>query len=257
MNPCILVIPARWASERFPGKPLARIAGRSLLSRTVAAGRAAMDGGRVLVATDDARIAAEAEAAGADRMMTSPDCANGTERVAEAVAGLGEAPGIVVNLQGDAPLTPPWFIAALVKAMNADPTIEVATPVLTATASQLARFRADRAAGRVGATTAVTDSKGRALYFSKEVLPFGADETTPVLYHVGVYAYRPTALSRFAALACGRAERAEGLEQLRFLENGIGVRCIEVEARGRDFWEVNSPGDIPLVEAILAAEDRP
>lgn len=216
-----------------------------------------MDGARVLVATDDERIAAVAEAAGADRVMTSSGCVNGTERVAEAVAGLGEAPGIVVNLQGDAPLTPPWFIASLIEAMTADPSIEVATPVLTATAGQLARFRADRAAGRVGATTAITDSKGRALYFSKEVLPFGADESTPVLYHVGVYAYRPAALRRFAGLPPGRAERAEGLEQLRFLEHGIGVNCVEVETHGRDFWEVNSPEDIPRVEAILTAEGRP
>ncbi len=252
----IIVIPARWASRRYPGKPLARIAGRSLLHRTIDAGRAIGSGARLLVATDDDRVAEEAAAAGAEVVITSPDCANGTERVAEAVAGLADATDIVVNLQGDAPLTPPWFIEALIAAMAASNDMAVATPVLRTDPGHLARLRADRAAGRVGATTVVTDARGAALYFSKEIIPHGGGKEVPVLHHVGVYAYRREALLKYPDLPMGQAERAEGLEQLRFLEHGIPVACVEVDAAGRDFWEVNHPEDVALVEAILKREGR-
>ena len=250
----VIVIPARWASTRFPGKPLAKIGGRSLLSRTVSAARAVAGADRLLVATDDTRIAEEAEAAGADWVMTSGECRNGTERVAEAVERLDDAPDIIVNLQGDAPLTPPWFIEALIAAMTGDATAEVATPVLRMTPEGLAHLHADRAAGRAGATTVVADARGNALYFSKEILPHGGGTRAPVLHHVGVYAYRRDALLRYPGLPPGNAETAEGLEQLRFLEHGTSIACIEVEARGLDFWEVNQPDDVARVEAILKAE---
>lgn len=245
----IIVIPARYASSRFPGKPLAPLVGaggeaRSLLRRThdVAAG---LDVDDVLVATDDARVADHAREFGAKVAMTSGAHVNGTERCAEVAAGLRTAPDVVVNLQGDAPLTPPHFLTALVEGRAG---ADVATPVLVADADAVMNLRADRAAGRVGATTAVTATDGAALYFSKEVLPFGAQT---VLHHVGVYAYTPQALERYASLPMGPLERAEGLEQLRFLENGMAVRCVTVEADGRPFWEVNNPEDVPRVEAAL------
>ena len=251
----IIIIPARWASQRFPGKPLAPLRGAggspaTLITRTVMAGRAVSGISRLLVATDDDRIAEEATKAGAETLMTDPDATNGTERVADAVRRLGISPDVVINLQGDAPLTPPWFIEALVKAME-DPEVQVATPVLATEADHLDRLRADRQAGRVGATTAVRGADGRALYFSKEVLPFGGGLAAPVLHHVGVYAYRTGALAQYMRLAPGVAEVAEGLEQLRFLEHGIPISCVEVEARDRAFWEVNTPEDIPRVEAIM------
>jgi len=255
-----IVIPARHASSRFPGKPLVALTGatgvaKSLIRRSWEAASAVPGVARVLVATDDERIRAEVEGFGAEAVMTGADCANGTERVADALARLGQAPGIAVNLQGDAPLTPPWFVAALIEAMQAEPEIDVATPVLRCDAAALAGLRADRAAGRVGGTTAVADRRGRALYFSKEVLPFGAtaDGVAPAWHHVGVYAYRPTALDAYCTWKQGALERAEGLEQLRFLENGMPVRCVGVEARGAVFWELNNPGDIARVEAGLAA----
>ncbi|PRX31175.1 3-deoxy-manno-octulosonate cytidylyltransferase (CMP-KDO synthetase) [Meinhardsimonia xiamenensis] len=260
----LLVIPARHASTRYPGKPLARLTGpdgvtRTLLELTWAAAQAVPGVARAVVATDDERIAAEARRIGAEAVMTSPDCRNGTERVAEAVERLGGGYELVVNLQGDAPLTPPWFVTAVIEALAADPQAEMATPVLRCDGRALRHMLEDRAAGRPGATTAVFDAAGRALYFSKEVIPhashiYADDEVTPVYHHVGLYAFRPDALEAYRRWPVGRLEALEGLEQLRFLENGARVLCVEVEARGRRFWELNNPEDVARIEAILAAE---
>lgn len=258
-----LLIPARYASSRFPGKPLAPLRGatgvvKPLVQRSWEAAQAVSGIDTVAVATDDDRIAEAVRGFGGAVAMTSSTCRNGTERCAEAVAAMDPAPEIVVNLQGDAPLTPPGFVEALVAAMRADPTVAVATPVLRCDHASLARFRADRRAGRVGATTAVFGRDGRALYFSKEVIPFlpgepAEDAPVPVFHHVGVYAYRPAALSAYMAAGEGTLERLEGLEQLRFLETGVPVACVEVAAGGAEFWELNNPEDTPVVEAALAA----
>lgn len=230
---------------------------RSLIRRSWDAATAVAGVDRVVVATDDARIAAEVNAFGGEVAMTSELCANGTERCAEAIRALAPSPEIIVNLQGDAPLTPHWFVEALIDGMRAEPDLPVATPVLRCDARTLESLLADRRAARVGATTAVFDRAGRALYFSKEVLPFtgrplSADEASPVFHHVGVYAYRRAALLAYPDLAPGPLERWEGLEQLRFIEHGHTVRCVEVDARGAHFWEVNNPEDVPRVERVLA-----
>jgi len=251
----VVVIPARYQSQRFQGKPLARLRGatgvqKSLVQRSWEAGCAVPQAVRVIVATDDERIAAHARGFGAEVMMTSPEAANGTERCGEVVAALEDAE-LIVNLQGDAPLTPPEFVTAVIEAMAGE---EMATPVLRADARTLRRLREDRAKGRVGGTTAVFDAQHRALYFSKEVLPY-ADALGPddaVFHHVGLYAYRGETLRRYGAWPIGPLERIEGLEQLRFLENGVGVKCVEVDGAGRDFWEVNNPVDIGRVEKALA-----
>ena len=225
----LLVVPARFASSRFPGKPLAMLRGaggeaRSLVRRSWEAARAVAGVGRVVVATEDARIRDHAEGFGAEVVMTSDRPRNGTERCAEVLDALGGDWEAVVNLQGDAPLTPPWFVEALVAALAADRTgAAMATPVLRMEEGQLAAFRGDRAAGRVGGTTAVFGQGGRALYFSKEVLPFGAGAAVPAWHHVGAYAYRPGALAAYRRWPPGALEEAEGLEQLRFLEAGAGV----------------------------------
>ena len=258
----VVIVPARYASSRFPGKPLAELRGatgeaKSLARRSWEAAAAVPGVDRVLVATDDERIAEHCRGFGAAVAMTSEAARNGTERCAEALAALGSEPEVVVNLQGDAPLTPPEFATALVEAMAARPDVAVATPVLRCDAEALANFREDRRAGRVGATTAVFREDGRALYFSKEVIPFsdGVDPAAPipVFHHVGLYAYRPAALRAYAAAPPGRLETLEGLEQLRFLETGVDVLCVEVEARGRVFWELNNPVDVGRLEAAMAA----
>lgn len=258
----LVVIPARFASTRYPGKPLVELRGasgeaKSLIRRSwdAAMGVAGVD--RVVVATDDVRIKDAAEAFGAEVVMTSEDCQNGTERCAEALDALGGGYDIVVNLQGDAPLTPAWFIEDLVAGLSAHPVAEVATPVLRCDGRALNGFLQDRREGRVGGTTAVFGADHNALFFSKEVIPYTGktyddDDETPVFHHVGVYAYRPSALAAYPRWASGPLEALEGLEQLRFLERGAHMLCVEVEARGRQFWELNNPEDVPRIEDMLA-----
>ncbi|RHZ99842.1 3-deoxy-manno-octulosonate cytidylyltransferase [Cereibacter sphaeroides] len=261
----LIAIPARYASTRYPGKPLVALRDpdgteKTLIRRSWEAAMAVRGIDRVVVATDDDRIRTAAEAFGAEVVMTSPDCRNGTERCAEVAAAL---PGfeIVVNLQGDAPLTPAWFIEDLVAGLREDLSAEVATPVLRCDGRALNGFLTDRRAGRVGGTTAVFGATRHALYFSKEVIPYtgrvyGDAEETPVFHHVGVYAYRPAALAAYPSWPIGPLEELEGLEQLRFLENGRSVLCVEVEARGRQFWELNNPEDVARIETMLAEMQR-
>ncbi len=257
----VIVIPARFASSRYPGKPLVELRGadgtpRSLIRRSWDAARQVAGVDRVIVATDDSRIADHAAGFGAEVAMTSTTCRNGTERCAEVLAGLPDTPEIMVNLQGDAPLTPAWFVEDLVAGLRAAPEAGVATPVLNCSGAMRADLLADRAAGRVGGTTAVFGADGRALYFSKEVIPFvphevAPDAASPVFHHVGVYAYRPQALDAYAGWPEARLERLEGLEQLRFLEHGCPVLCVEVDSRGREFWELNNPSDVERIEAMM------
>ena len=258
----LIVIPARYASTRYPAKPLALLTGasgtaRSLIERSWRAACEVQGVDKVVVATDDDRIKDAAEAFGAEVVMTSVDCANGTERCAEAHAVLGGGYDIVVNLQGDAPLTPHWFVEGLVQGLKDNPEAEIATPVLRCDGATLNSLLADRKAGRVGGTTAVFGADNQALYFSKEVvpytgMPYAETDMTPVFHHVGVYAYRPDALAQYPSWPVGPLEQLEGLEQLRFLENGRAVLCAEVEAKGREFWELNNPEDVPKLEAMMA-----
>lgn len=257
----LIAIPARYASTRYPGKPLVALTGATgqsmtLIERSWHAARAVNGVDRVVVATDDDRIRDHAEGFGAEVVMTSPDWRNGTERCAEVLQQLGHHE-VVVNLQGDAPLTPAWFVEALVEGLHDSPDAEVATPVLRCDGAALNGFLADRKAGRVGGTTAVFDQNKHAMYFSKEVIPFTSEDfadsdATPVFHHVGVYAYRPGALSAYPSWPMGPLETLEGLEQLRFMENGRKVLCVEVEARGRQFWELNNPEDVPKIERMMA-----
>ncbi|RPE64668.1 3-deoxy-manno-octulosonate cytidylyltransferase (CMP-KDO synthetase) [Pacificibacter maritimus] len=258
----LIVIPARYASTRYPGKPLVELTGasgekKSLIRRSWDAAMSVSGVDKVVVATDDGRIKTACEAFGAQVVMTSETCENGTERCSEALANLEGDYEIVVNLQGDAPLTPAWFVEDLVQGLRNTPKAEVATPVLRCDGRALNGFLEDRRNGRVGGTTAVFGADNQALYFSKEVIPFTADTfaddaETPVFHHVGVYAYRPSALSAYTQWSAGPLEMLEGLEQLRFLEQGRALLCVEVQARGRQFWELNNPEDVPRLEAMMA-----
>jgi len=256
----VIFIPARYASTRYPGKPLVTLRQRdgsekSLIQMSWEAASAIEGVDAVYVATDDDRIADAARGFGAQVAMTDPARENGTARVAEAYRNIDTNADLVINFQGDAPLTPPWFVEALIEAMHADSSIGMATPVLRCDRATYDALKEDRAQGRVGGTTAVFDGAMNALYFSKEVLPFidpgKLPDPVPVFHHVGVYAYRPDALARYTDTPVCQLETLEGLEQLRFLHAGIPVRCVEVEARGRVFWELNNPTDVPRIEKAL------
>jgi len=257
----LIVIPARYASTRYPGKPLVELRGasgeaKSLIRRSWDAAMEVGGPTRVVIATDDVRIKDHAEAFGAEVVMTSENCANGTERCAEALMTLGYGYDWVVNFQGDAPLTPPWFVGNLLDEIMARREFGMATPVLRCDGRALNGFLADRKAGRVGGTTAVFAADKKALYFSKEVIPFTTktyadDEATPVFHHVGVYAYRADVLEAYLSWPIGPLETLEGLEQLRLLEAGQDMLCVKVDAKGRQFWELNNPEDVPRIEAML------
>lgn len=256
----VIIIPARYKSTRFPGKPLVELKNGAgvvapLIWHTWQKAMTVKGIDRVIIATDDQRIADISTAFGAEVVLTSPECRNGTERCAEAINSLGITPEVVVNFQGDAPLTPPNFIESLIAHLENDQEADVATPVLLCESNTIERFKEDRKAGKVGGTTAVFDTTGRALYFSKEIIPYHDSEKLlteiPVYHHVGVYAYRPSALNRYNTLEEGTIERLEGLEQLRFLENKIPVSCVIVTDKSNQFWEVNNPWDIERVETSL------
>lgn len=255
---CRIVIPARFASTRFPGKPLAKLRGadgteRTLIERSWLAARAAAPHLPITVATDDHRIVAEVERFGGQARMTPPECRNGTERCAALLADLPDAEELIINLQGDAPLTPIHVVQDLIASMS-DPSVAVATPAVLASAATQAHLRQDRQSGRVGGTTVVFDRSGRALYFSKEVLPFAAPDvphSPPVYLHLGVYAYRGDALRGYSEAEPDALELSEGLEQLRFLANGIPVRMVVCPAPDGVMAELNNPEDVPVIEAEL------
>lgn len=254
----VIMIPARYASTRFPGKALADIRGATgetatLIERTINAARAADGAHDLIVATDDQRIADVARRAGVRAAMTPEDCRNGTERCA-AVLSAGEVEAsIVINLQGDALLTPPHAITALIEALRDSPDISVVTPMIRCSPETAARLRTDEGAGRIGGTSVVCNGMGDALYFSKRLIPHGAGgEDCPFFLHLGVYGYRANALRSYAEAPPCAIETAEGLEQLRFLHLGRAIRMVEIAEPEGGLWEVNNPEDIPIVERTLA-----
>jgi 3-deoxy-manno-octulosonate cytidylyltransferase (CMP-KDO synthetase) len=216
----LVVIPARAGATRLPGKPLLAETGTPLVVHCLRAARAARRAARVVVATDDARIAAAVRADGGEAVMTSPACRTGTDRVAEAAAAL---PGedLVVNLQGDEPEFEPGYLDALVAAMEADPSAPMGT--LAAPLDPAGDLE------RPSAVKVVTDLAGNALYFSRAAIPFPREPGGAApLRHLGVYAFRRAALLSFASLPQGDLERSEALEQLRALENGWRIKVVRV-----------------------------
>ena len=257
----VILIPARYESSRYPGKPLIELKGASgtpkpLIQRSVEAARRVRGVSGVFVVTDDERIA---EACGPSRVgiiMTSPECRNGTERCAEALAQLHE-PDLVINFQGDALLTPPGFVEALIARMEADKDALVATPAMRLRSDEVRTLQMDEAAGRVGGTSVVTDNSGFALYFSKRLIPHFPKraldgEMSPARLHVGVYAYRPEALERYISTPVSELETLEGLEQLRFLAAGMRVAVVDVETPSFALRELNNPEDVLPIERALS-----
>lgn len=257
----VILIPARYQSSRYPGKPLVELRGaagvaKPLIQRSVEAARRVAGVSGVFVTTDDERIADACVGLAVGVIMTSPECRNGTERCAEALASLHQ-PDLVINFQGDALLTPPGFVEALIARMNDDSDALVATPAMRLRSEEVRALQAEEAAGRVGGTSVVTDRVGRALYFSKRLiphLPAGAlaGEMSPIRLHVGIYAYRPEALQRYVTTPVSELEALEGLEQLRFLAAGVPVAVVDVETPPFALRELNNPEDVVPIEQALA-----
>lgn len=258
----VIIIPARYASKRYPGKPLVPLKGasgrtKSLIERSWECASKVANCRGVFIATDDERIAAEVDRFGGKVVMTSVACANGTERCAEAIERLGDNVDFVINLQGDAPLSPDFVVQHLIQRLTADPGAAMATPVVRCSNTVYNHLASDAAHGRVGGTTAVFDRNHRALYFSKRIIPYFSDPTAdsqfvPVHLHLGLYAYRPEALAKYKAAAPSSLEHLEGLEQLRFLDLGLPVSVVELDPLGWDSIELNNPSDVSLIEGVLA-----
>jgi 3-deoxy-manno-octulosonate cytidylyltransferase (CMP-KDO synthetase) len=260
-----IVIPARYGSTRFPGKPLALIGGRSMLARVADLGRSAAAGDEnvsLMVATDDARIEAHCREIGVACVMTPEDCPTGSDRVLAAAQAAGGGFDFLISLQGDAPFTPPAALAGILATLRAKPDTQVATPVIRLDWAQLDKLREYKKTTPFSGTTVTIGADGRALWFSKNILPAirkedalrQAEEFSPVHQHIGLYAYRADILARFVGLPQGRYEKLEGLEQLRLLENGIEVTAVPVDvAPGALHTGIDSPEDLARAEAFLAA----
>lgn len=252
----LAVLPSRFQSSRFPGKPLAAIAGRPMIQWVWEAASGAEGVDAVVVATDDARIAAVVEGFGGRVVMTAPELPSGTDRVAAAVEALGEAFDVILNLQGDEPAMHPGTIAALVRLMQADPELPLGTAACP--------FSSAEELFNPNTVKVVTDDRGRALYFSRSPIPylrhsqrFEADfrpwlepgQLAGFQRHLGIYAYRPWALRAFTALPPHPLEQMEMLEQLRALAAGMAMGVARTPHLSLG---VDVPADIPPVEAMLA-----
>jgi 3-deoxy-manno-octulosonate cytidylyltransferase (CMP-KDO synthetase) len=252
-----IVIPARFGSKRLPGKPMVQIAGRSLLHRVWTIANAVKGVSAVYVTTDDQRVADHAAAFGATAILTSADCATGTDRVHQAMQAIANPPDAVINLQGDAVLTPPWVVEALVSAFHQDAAVGMVTAAVRCTWDQYHELEALKAKSPSSGTLVTMDKFGRALYFSKAIIPYLRNrdiDPPPVHRHIGIYGYSLAVLDQLSALPQSPLESAEQLEQLRALENGIPIRVEVVDYRGRTHGSVDSPADIPFVESVIARE---
>lgn len=238
-----VVIPARYGSSRFPGKPLVDIGGKPMIQRVMEQVAQAKGVLTVAVATDDERIARAVEAFGGRVVITDQPMRTGSDRVAHAATQLGLGPDeLVVNVQGDQPLLPPRIIDQIAAPLLAEPAVVMATPV-----TPILRPEETHDPNHV---KAVLDQNGDALYFSRLAIPHPRDGGQMTFYkHLGVYIFRKSFLDAFAALPSGVLEEAEKLEQLRVLEFGYKLRCVITPL---DSPEVDRPADAQRVARILA-----
>jgi 3-deoxy-manno-octulosonate cytidylyltransferase (CMP-KDO synthetase) len=241
LPPTFGIIPARYGSTRFPGKPLADILGKPMFYHVwERASRCALLKS-VVVATDDDRVMWAADELGVPCVMTRFDHESGTDRVMEAARSLRVSPNaLVVNIQGDEPLLEPMVLTRLIERFES-PEVMVATPVVEI---------AEEEARNPDLVKVVFSTNGRALYFSRALIPFPREgEAESVYGHIGIYAFRMKTLETFVSLPPGRLERTEKLEQLRLLENGIPIHVVKTDFRSRG---VDRPEDIRKVARILA-----
>lgn len=235
-----VVIPARYGSKRFPGKPLAKIAGKTMLERVVALAKHAtrhFDDIGLCVATEHPQVQAHAKQIGVPCIMTDPKCPTGSDRVLAALSQIKNKPDFILNLQGDAPFTEPLAIQRIFEAFLENPEHEVITPVHRLRWKDLDRLRESKQTTPFSGTTAIVHENGQALWFSKNIIPAIREESkmreeqdlSPVYQHMGLYGFRADILEKYCALKPSPYEELEGLEQLRMLENGIKIQTVEIE----------------------------
>jgi 3-deoxy-manno-octulosonate cytidylyltransferase (CMP-KDO synthetase) len=237
------IIPARYASSRFPGKPLVPIAGRTMLQHVWERAGRARTLSRLVIATDDERILRAAQEFGATARMTRPDHRSGTDRSAEVAAGDGAA--IIVNIQGDEPLIEPEAIDAAVTGL--------VTSSQTPMSTLKKRIEDAGELDNPNVVKVVTDLAGNAVYFSRSAIPFVRSGQAARYKHIGLYVYRREFLLGYSSLPVGPLEEAEKLEQLRALENGYKIRVVET---GYESLGVDTPQDLERVRAQMEAELR-
>jgi 3-deoxy-manno-octulosonate cytidylyltransferase (CMP-KDO synthetase) len=246
MSKAVGIIPARWGSTRFPGKALHPMAGKPLLRHVWERCRRAKKLVKLVIATDDFRIAEAAFNWGAEVAMTSPNHASGTDRIAE-VAKTMKQFAHVVNIQGDEPLIDPKLIDRLVRDLQRDRTLEMITAAHP--------FEDPRDAASPHQVKVVLNQNGDALYFSRAAIPFLRDaaEQPRFFRHQGIYGYRRDLLLRFVHWKTSPLERAESLEQLRALENGVRIRVVMT---GSGSPGVDTPEDARMIERLLKSAGR-
>lgn len=237
----LIVIPARYGSTRLPGKPLVNIHGMTMLERVYCAAveaSSAIQGCRVVIATDDERIEEHARQIGAEAVMTDPACSSGTERAYLAASMMDTRPEFVLNLQGDTPLTPVGVISeVLTRLIDKEKREAVVTPVIQLTWQALRALREHKKKSPFSGTTVIIGDDGRALWFSKNIIPAIRGESfmedaggySPVYMHIGMYGYPMDLLEEYVHLSESRYERIESLEQLRLLENNIVIDTVDVK----------------------------
>jgi len=239
----ICVIPARYASTRFPGKPLADIAGQSMIKRVYQRAQSVQNIDEVLVATDDKRIEQEVNSFGGKAVMTDPALPSGTDRVYQAVKNYPA--DIVINLQGDEPFVEAQLLQKLVQVFNNDQ-IQIATPIC--------RIENESEYTNPNAVKVVRDLNGFALYFSRSQIPFfrdtGSNTFDPEICfkHIGIYAYRKECLTLLTQLKQSVLEKSEKLEQLRFLENGYRIYTILTDYNS---VSVDTPEDLEKIRRMI------
>jgi 3-deoxy-manno-octulosonate cytidylyltransferase (CMP-KDO synthetase) len=265
----LIAIPARYESTRFPGKPLAKIHGKEMLLRVwEIAQKAASKFEKGVVAcavgTEDQRIVDFCKRHNITCYMTSRNCLTGTDRVKEVMDKVAGRPEFVVNLQGDNPLCPPWFVESVIEAYLKDTFVQVVTPVVNLSWVDLDRFRENKKTTPFSGTCAIIHPvTSDAIWFSKSIVPAIRKEAeyrlqslaSPIFRHIGLYGYTPNALEKFAELPETAYEKLEGLEQLRFLENGMTVRTVTVDyGKYKGMSGVDSPEDVIRAEDLLSKQ---
>jgi 3-deoxy-manno-octulosonate cytidylyltransferase (CMP-KDO synthetase) len=262
-NETLIVIPARYNSKRLPGKPLLMLAGKSMLQRVCETARLAAEQSKnvnILVATDDERILQHAESIGVSAVMTPSNCETGTDRIIAAIAQLKTKPQAIINLQGDAPLTPVIILKNMLAELNKHSSKTVVTPIIQLSWQELAFLRKTKQSSPFSGTTVIVNSAGQALWFSKNIIPAMREEeklsiskeASPVHQHIGIYGYTMDMLETFSKLPVGFYEQLEGLEQLRYLENGYSVQTVKVDLPNLNTWRgVDTIEDAQLVEKLL------